>query len=47
MWIFLEREYYERIQTGRPGLSKVEWEALRDLHIPLTRAKDSTVLFVV
>ncbi len=47
VWMLLDRGYYERIESGQLGLSKVEWEALRDLHIPLTRAKDSTTVFVV
>jgi hypothetical protein len=46
-WIFMEKQFYDRIQEGKAGLSTAEWESLRDLHVPFTRAKDETLLFLV
>jgi hypothetical protein len=47
VWIFISRPLYDRVNTGKLSLSAVEWEFLRDLHIPLTRAKDELVMFVM
>jgi hypothetical protein len=47
VWIFMDEHFYVRIQEGKLGLSTADWEALRDLHVPFTRAKDEVVLFLV
>lgn len=46
VWILMSRELYARIKRGETGLPTADWEALRDLHIALTRAKDELVVFV-
>lgn len=47
VWIFMRRDYYERVQRGATGLKGAEWTRLLQLHIPLTRARDEAVLFLV
>ncbi|WP_369133601.1 AAA family ATPase [Modestobacter sp. I12A-02662] len=46
-WIFMSKDFYDRIQEGKAGLGTAEWESLRDLHVAFTRAKDETLLFLV
>ena len=47
VWIFLDRAFYYRVQQGVTGLRGFEWTRLLQLHVPLTRARDETVLFLV
>ncbi|MEU4645041.1 hypothetical protein [Micromonospora sp. NPDC023814] len=47
VWIFMHRTFYERIQQGVTGLKGAEWASLLNMHIPMTRARDDTILFLV
>lgn len=47
VWIFMRRTFHERIQLGATGLTGAEWTSLLNIHIPMTRARDETVLFLV
>ncbi|MFI0797191.1 hypothetical protein ACH4OY_31630 [Micromonospora rubida] len=47
VWIFMHRAFYERVQDGATGLKGAEWASLLNLHIPLTRARDETIVFLV
>lgn len=45
VWLFLSPGLLRRVNEGELGLDRVRWAELRGLHIALTRAKDSTVIF--
>jgi len=47
LFLFLDREFWERISDGQQGLKTTDWQQIACLHTLFSRPKDGLVIFII